>query len=249
MLHGAQREIFQLEFALPSECADRLRGGQADIGLPPVAALLDQRLSIFRGAGIACRGPVRTILLVSKAPFDRVRTLATDLGSRTSVLLTRIVLANVFGAAPALVSMTPELRPMLEVADAALVIGDAALRLNPDELRARNLHVADLGEEWVRMTGLPMVFAVWAGSPAAWSEDLERAFVESLKYGLARIGDIARAEHENRGVSFEAARDYLQRNIVFELGEEEYEGMRRFLKLAREIGPHQFLPAALTVGD
>lgn len=249
ILHGPRREIFNLEFALPSECADRLRDGRADIGLPPAAALLDQQLSIFRGAGIACCGPVRTILLISKVPFDRVRTLATDLGSRTSVLLARIVLATVYGAAPALVSMAPELDSMLELADAALVIGDAALRLDPDELRARNLRVADLGEEWVKMTGLPMVFAVWAGSPAAWSEDLEREFVESLRYGLERIGEIARSEHKDRGVSFEVARDYLQHNIVFELGEKEYQGMRRFLELAREIGPHQFLPAALTVGD
>ena len=94
-----------------------------------------------------------------------------------------------------------------------------------------------------------MVFAVWAGTRAAWSEDLERAFVESLKYGLERIADIACAEYANRGVSFYVARDYLQRNIVFELGEKEYEGMRRFLMMARKIGPHRFLPAALTVGD
>ncbi len=72
MLHGEQREIFDLEFALPSECADRLRDGRADIGLPPVAALLDQDLAIFRGAGIASRGAVRTILLISRKPFDRI---------------------------------------------------------------------------------------------------------------------------------------------------------------------------------
>ncbi len=248
MLHGPQRDEFDLEFALPSECADRLGDGRADIGLPPVAVLLDQNLSLFRGAGIACRGPVRTILLISKVPFDRVRVLATDLGSRTSVILARILLANGHGAEPSLVSMPPDLKPMLESADAALVIGDAALRLDPEALRAHGLRVADLGEEWVKMTGLPMVFAVWAGRSESWSEHREVVFVESLKYGLARIDDIARSECGNRGVTFEVTRDYLKDNIVFELGEREYEGMRRYLELAREIGRHQFLPAALTVG-
>ena len=118
MLHGEQREVFDLEFALPSECADRLRDGRADIGLPPVAALLDQDLAIFRGAGIASRGAVRTILLISRKPFDRIETLATDAGSRTSVLLSRIILANKYAAHPALVptnrpTASPSTMPLL----------------------------------------------------------------------------------------------------------------------------------------
>jgi predicted solute-binding protein len=249
ILHGPQRESVELEFALPSDCADRLRDGRADIGLPPVAALLDQNLAVYRGAGIACKGPVRTILLVSRVPFEAVRTLATDLGSRTSVLLARIVLAQNYGVTPVLTSMTPELASMLDTADAALVIGDAALRLDPAELRTQGLHVADLGEEWVRMTGLPMVFAVWAGDPCVWSEQLEQAFVQSAEFGLTRLDDIARSECAARGVPFEVAHDYLRENIIYELGTREYEGMDRFLQLAKDIGPHQFEPEPLTVGD
>jgi len=249
ILHGSQRDMFDLDFALPSECADRLRDGGADIGLPPVAALLDQNLSIYRGAGIACNGPVRTILLVSKVPLDLVRALATDFGSRTSVLLARIVLSQKYGSAPALISMAPDLSSMLEAADAALIIGDAALRLDPTALCEQGLHVADLGEKWVRMTGLPMVFAVWAGDASVWSEQFEDAFVQSARFGLERLDDIARFEHARRGVPFEVAHDYLRNNMVYELGEREYRGMDRFLQLAREIGPHQFQPEALPVGD
>jgi len=249
ILHGSQRDLFDVDFALPSECADRLSDGRADIGLPPAAALLDQELCIYRGAGIACNGPVRTILLVSKVPFHLVRTLATDFGSRTSVLLARIVLSQEYGTAPALVSMAPDLNSMLEIADAALIIGDAALRLDPTSLCEQGFHVADLGEAWVRMTGLPMVFAVWAGNRSVWSERLEDAFVQSARFGLERLDDIARSEHARRGVSFEVARDYLRNNIVYELGEREYRGMDRFLQLAREIAPHQFQPEALPVGD
>jgi predicted solute-binding protein len=249
ILHGAQRGLFDLDFALPAECADRLLRGEAEIGLPPVAALLDQNLSVYRGAGIACDGPVRTILVVSKVAFPLIRVLATDFGSRTSVLLARIVLSQEYGAAPALVSMAPDLTSMLEAADAALVIGDAALRLDPRSLSGQGLHVADLGEEWVRMTRLPMVFAVWAGQASAWSERLEDAFVQSARFGRERLDDIARSEHARRGVSFEGARDYLRNNIIYELGDREYSGMSLFLELAREIGPRQFEPEALPVGD
>ena len=69
MLHGQQRDLFDLTFSVPSECADRLARGRADIGLIPSIELTRQKLNIIPGAGIACRGAVRSILLVSKVPF------------------------------------------------------------------------------------------------------------------------------------------------------------------------------------
>ncbi|MEO7145089.1 MAG: menaquinone biosynthesis protein [Bryobacteraceae bacterium] len=234
MLHGPQRDFFDLSFALPAVCADRLAGGSADIGIVPVAHLLRQELKIFRGAGIACRGPVRSILLVSKVPFGRIQTLATDSGSRTSVQLARIVLAQRYGAEPRLISLPADLSPMLEQADAALLIGDPALRLDPEEIPFRSL---DLGAEWTEMTGLPMVFAVWAGAKNVWTDERERAFTGSHRFGLEHIDDIVRAEHAARGVTAAAAHRYLTRNIVFDLGEKEYAGMDLFLRQAAQLDP------------
>src|SRR5438552_10889942 len=131
MLHGDQRDLFDLSFAIPSECADRLADGRADIGIVPSVELNRQKLAIIRGTGIACRGPVRSILLISKVPFGEIRTLATDSSSRTSVALSRIVLARKYGVEPRLSSQRPHLAEMLEHCDAALIIGDAALVLNP----------------------------------------------------------------------------------------------------------------------
>lgn len=234
MLHGAERDLFDLEFALPAECADRLANGAADIGIVPVAALLDQDLTIFRGAGIACRGPVRSILLISKEPLRNIRTLAVDSSSRSSVMLARIILSEVYGATPDLISMPPEFGSMLDVADAALIIGDPALRLDSVALREQGFHVADLGEEWWKLTGLPMVFAVWAGRPNVWTEDRQRAFVSSCRYGIANIDDIVAVEYASRGINAELARTYLTRHIVFELGDAEYEGMQCYLDHASE---------------
>src|SRR5207244_12024181 len=119
-----------------------------------------QRLEYFPGTGIACHGPVRSILLISKVPFRDIRTLATDSGSRTSAMLSQVILAERFGVRPKVFSHTAALEDMLAKADAALLIGDAALRVDPATLPYETL---DLGAEWVAMTGMPMVFAVWAG--------------------------------------------------------------------------------------
>src|SRR5262249_44848941 len=152
------RETFDLSFAVPSVCADRLAAGQADIGILPVIEMQRQKLEYFRGTGIACHRPVRTILLISKVPIRLIQLPATDSGSRTSVMLSRVVLAEKYGVTPQVISRAPELATMLGEADAALIIGDAALQIDPATIP---LECLDLGAEWVNLTGLPMVFAVW----------------------------------------------------------------------------------------
>ena len=131
MLHGPQRGRFDLEFRIPAECADRLASGAADIGIVPSLELTRQDLEVIPGAGIACRGPVRSILLISSRPAPEIRTLATDKSSRTSVELARIILERRYGASPAFLPHAPDLEAMLRSADAALIIGDPALRVDP----------------------------------------------------------------------------------------------------------------------
>ena len=160
MLYGPQRGLFELEFAAPAQCAERLAAGQADIGLAPSIELARQGMEVISPWGVACLGAVRSILLISRVKPGRIRTLAADSNSRTSVALAQILLQERFGVRPALVSKAPDLPAMLEVADAALLIGDPALRLNVEALPYQ---VLDLGREWTELTGLPMVFAVWAG--------------------------------------------------------------------------------------
>jgi predicted solute-binding protein len=231
MQHGDQRGLFDLSFAIPAECANRLESGLADIGIVPAVELNRQKLEIIRGAGIACHGPVRSILLISKVPFAQIRKLATDSTSRSSVALSRVILSRKHGVEPEVRSHAPHLPSMLEHADAALIIGDAALMLEPSELP---FHVLDLGAEWVKMTGLPMVFAVWAARAALPAQD-PKPFLDSLRFGLEHIDDIARSEHAKAGVSEELARVYLKENIVFELGDREYAGLTTFLEYAREL--------------
>ncbi|MDQ6699508.1 MAG: ABC transporter substrate-binding protein, partial [Acidobacteriota bacterium] len=93
MLHGPQRGRFDLSFETPSKCADAVAAGAADIGIIPSIELERQDLTIVPGLGIASVGAVRSILLISKAPASEIRILAADVSSRTSVALSRIILA------------------------------------------------------------------------------------------------------------------------------------------------------------
>jgi len=231
--HGEQRDIFDMTYALPSECADQLASGEADIGIVPVIEMARQKLDYFRSTGIACRGAVRSILLVSKVPLREIKTLATDAGSRTSVMLARIVLAEKYGVQPNLISRRAELATMLGEADAALVIGDPALHLDPATLPFETL---DLGFEWTQMTSLPMVFALWSGKKEIMRQaEYEQAFLDSCRAGLAHIDQIVREQSPIRGVSEQLARDYLSRHIVFELNDRDHEGLRLYLEKAAAL--------------
>jgi len=229
-LHDAeQRSIFDLDFAVPSACADQLASGEAQIGIVPAIEVVRQKLEYFRGTGIGSDGPVRSILLISKVPFREIRTLATDSGSRTSVMLSRVILAEQYGAEPKCISHTPDLASMLGIADAALLIGDSALHVDPARLPFETL---DLGEQWTRMTGLPMVFAVWAGRKENVHTPWGDAFAESCRYGISHIEDIVRAEAPRRRLPEALVREYLTRHIVFEFTDRHYAGLELYWQRA-----------------
>jgi predicted solute-binding protein len=241
-LHGPEQGFFDFRFDLPSQCAAALESGDADIGLVPCAELDRLELEFLPELGIACEGPVRSILLISKCPYQKIRTLAADSSSRTSVALARILLAERFDCRqPIITPHPPRLAEMLTECDAALIIGDPALRLEPESLPYRTL---DLGAEWVKWTGLPMVFAVWAGRREALTPDVAARFTASYSWGRNHVDEIV--EHAvERGFSAPLARDYLTRHIVYQLSERHLRGLRLFRSRVRELEPLPPLPSVV----
>jgi len=239
MTHGPQKGVFDLRFELPSECADALRGGKADIGLVPVIELARQPdLGVLPGCGIIALGLVRSILLISKKPMEEIESFAADTGSRTSVVMTQVLLARRFGLRPRVRPYPPKLDEMLELADAALIIGDAALRIDPEmsEWRGEPVQVYDMGAEWRETTSLPMVFAVWAAKNLAAEAWMPAVLNDSAAYGRRRIEEITAAESPRLGLDPGLVRTYLSEHVSFELGEEERDSMAFFLKAAAELG-------------
>jgi chorismate dehydratase len=230
MLHGPQGDEVELSFSIPSRCAEEVEQGALDVGLVPLAEIARQKLEMAPGLGIACRGAVRSILLFSRVAWRDIRTLSADASSRTSVELARVILRERYGAEPALTPCEPVLEKMLADADAALIIGDPALRLNPEELPFECL---DLGAEWLDLTGLPMVFAGWAGKPGLPLERVEMLTRDSYEFGRARLAEIIEKESRARGIAPALAERYLRQHIRYELGPKEHDGLQAFLRLAK----------------
>ena len=229
MLHGPQQSDVDLTFSIPSVCAEDVEADKIDIGLVPVAEIARQGLEIVPGVGISATGPVRSILLFSKTPWEKIRTFAADLSSRTSVQLARVILRERFGAQPEIFSAEPNLPAMLATADAALVIGDPALLLDP---ATEPTPCLDLAGEWLQLTGLPFVFAAWAGKPGLAVGRLHKLTTESYAFGQERLTEIIDHEFKKRQITRELADRYLRQHIRFELGARQMEGLETFLALA-----------------
>src|ERR1700687_3771093 len=127
------RENFEIEYTLPSLCAEALRTGEADIGIIPVITTAEiAGLVVLPDVAIAARNKVRSILLLSKRPMEEIRTVAVDTSSRTSVGLTQVLLTKFFGGRRQLKPMAPALGSTLASCDAGLLIGDPAMMVKTD---------------------------------------------------------------------------------------------------------------------
>jgi chorismate dehydratase len=241
--HGNSGSHFEISYTIPSACARALADGSADIGIIPAAAYTQiPGLQILPDVAIASRRAVRSILLVSKVSLEKIRTVALDTSSMTSVALTKILL-KWRGGERQYLPMEPNLEQMLDRCDAALVIGDPALQVD----RSR-YHTLDLAEEWIRVTRKPFVFAFWAVRGEALKEadpslDLATIFRESRNHGLepSSLEQIAREWSRRLNLSEQQVRTYLTENIHYRLDAECLDGLLTFYRYAAEIAA---LPAA-----
>jgi chorismate dehydratase len=237
---------FHIEYTLPALCAQSLREGTADIGIIPVITTATiPSLVVLPDVAIAALNQVRSILLVTSKPIEEVRTVAVDTSSRTSVGLTQVLLTKFFGGHRNFTPMPPVLKPMLELCDAALLIGDAALMADTSGLR-----VYDLAEVWRQKTGLPFVFAVWAVRKAALAEmqpglDLRGIFRRSRDHGLTspNVELIARQWSERMGMPEADILAYFRDNIHYQLDAECRKGLALYFQLAAECGVIPQAPA------
>jgi chorismate dehydratase len=233
--HGAPGDNFEITYTVPSKCAAELQAGTADIGIIPSAAyLINPTLSILPGTAIASKQAVRSILLVSSKPMPDILTVALDSSSLTSVALTRILFEKVWGGGRQFSSLLPNLDSMLATNDAALLIGDPALKVD----RTKYL-TWDLAEEWFRLTSKPFVFAFWAVREEALrecTEDLALIFQRSRDHGLEpeNLAAIARTWAEKLGMQQEEIRQYLTTNIHYYLDDSSLEGLQLFYRYAHE---------------
>jgi len=225
--------LFSVRFDVPSKCAALLHENSIDVGMIPSIEYLRGREAyrIVPGCGITSSGDVASVALFSTKPVGQIRSVAADTSSRTSAGLLRVLCAESFGVEPEFVPMPPRIDEMLVRCDAALLIGDPALFLDH---AARGLLKVDLGAEWVTLTGLPFVWAFWAGRAGALSEPAVEALVQARDAGVAASDAVAAAYCAPDEV--QAGQAYLRENIRYTLGEREEAGLRRYYQLAERHG-------------
>ena len=237
--HGSAGQNFDISYTVPSVCAADLAAGKADIGIIPAAAYTTvPNLVILPGVAIASLRAVRSILLVSKVPIEKIKTVALDTSSLTSVALVKVLFAKWWEGERKFTSMAPDLESMLQQNDAALLIGDSALQVD----RSKYLTI-DLVEEWFRFTGKPFVFAFWAVRKDAIKDktsnlDLASIFQQSRDHGLTieNLNQIAREWAPRVGLNEADVRSYLTDNIHYSLDSAHIEGLQLYYLLAQECG-------------
>ena len=252
---------FDLRYDVPSECARLLHAGAIDVGLiPSIEYLRGGPYRIVPDLAIASSGPVASVAIYTTRPIGDVRSIALDTSSRTSVALVSVLCARLFKIRPALESRGPDLTDMLRHCDAALLIGDNALLLDHDppspqggfgatgpplaqtprrQLAASpkpRLEKIDLGEAWSTLTGLPFVWAFWAGRPDALGDHDVQALLRARDAGVMCSDAIAREYFPDSPARQAAGAAYLRDNIKYSLGDEERAGLELFYRYAVEAG-------------
>jgi predicted solute-binding protein len=249
---------YDLSFTVPSQCAEALRSGTADIAIIP--AIEYQRipgLVVLPDLAIASRNQVRSLLIVAKKPIEQVRGIALDRSSRSTQAMTRILAAEHWKIDPEFSEEEPDLQRMLEKTDAALLIGDPALRISiaiekksviAPEGRAicqaaslgiigpEIFHVYDVVGEWRKLTGLPAVMAFWAARPEIVTPEVLADFQASRKFGITQIAAIALDAARELELPQPALESYLRQNIDFSLGEENRRGLEKYFQEAARLG-------------
>lgn len=227
----ARDRLLDLVYDDPPALADGLAEGRLDVALIPSVELARMEgIEVVPGIAIGSHGPAGSVLLLSRTAPAEVRRLALDPQSRTSNVLARLLLEEVWGSSPECEAGSEDIEAALAGRDAAVRMGDKALF----EPRPAGLRVEDLGTAWSELTGLPFVYAVWAAREGVLDRALYERLHASKREGMAALDRIA-AEHTYRGRRDPAlARAYLRGCIRYRLGLPEVRGLRAFLRMAAD---------------
>jgi len=250
ILEGTQKEKFEPVLSTPAECADQLAKGSVDIGLIP--SIEFQRIKgarIVPGPAVASLYQVRSVILVSVLPLWKVKTVACDSGSRTSVALTKIIFDEFYHIRPDFKPAEPNLAHMLSQNDAALLIGDNALKFVEQNnlpnietqkplvrMGSEPLEVFDLAERWRFLTGLPFVFAFWAVRDGFKEAGVVDTLKASRDFGVANIPTIAEKYSETLQMKKDFLQSYLEKNVHYYMDQSCLEALQLFYEKAAKVG-------------
>jgi len=231
-IYGIEQDLellnqIELSKDMPSECARKLIDGEVDLGLIPVAAIPELAEShIISDYCIGAVGKVKSVLLLSNVPIEKIETIYLDYQSRTSVKLCRILCEHHWKVKPVFLNSEAGYEQKIEGNTAGVIIGDRTFYLEK-----KYSHQYDLAEEWQKMTGLPFVFAAWVSNRKLPAEFVEE-FNKAIYLGVNDI-ELVVNNQEELTIPRRVLMEYFTKNISYELDDEKKEGLKKFLSFLR----------------
>jgi len=227
---------------LPAKLNRKLSNGEIDLAAISSYAygISSDSYYLLPNLSVSSFGRVQSILLFLKSPLERVLhgKIALTTASATSVNLLKIIMEKFYGGKPTYEDAEPSLEHMLENADAALLIGDHAIRASWTN---HGYRVLDLGEVWNVWTGRWMTYALWAvhkdtahRRPEAVRAICE-ALLESKRRSYENFSPIVDKAMSQIGGTSDYWRGYFD-TLRHDLGAEQKSGLRLYFKYARELG-------------
>jgi predicted solute-binding protein len=251
---------YELSFTVPSQCAEALRRGDVDVAIiPSIEYQRIENIVVLPDMAVGAKDEVRSILVVAKKPIELAKRIALDTSSRASQALVKILADGLWGIKPEFVDAPPDASEMLQSADAALIIGDPALRIamkmealaakvasgedcckgDPEDMPVPGFEttfVYDVAYQWREMTGKPCVLAIWAGRPEIMTPEVVADFEASKRFGVSHLRDICEAAAIKLDMPPRELERYLSENIHFGLEPEYLEGLGLYYEKAAALG-------------
>lgn len=215
-----------------------------ELDLSPVSSFAygsrSDQFKLLPGLSVSSEGPVNSILVFSKQPLDTLKTGTISLTntSATSVNLLKIIMKKAYEASPEYWVSEPDLETMLQTSDAALLIGDHAIRAS---WKDNGYFVTDLGKVWKEWTGYGMTFAVWAvqnrfaETNEAWLGEIMASFQSSKLKSAADLAPLAAKASAEIGGTREYW-DFYFRHICYDFTEDRQRGLQLYFDYCFELG-------------
>ncbi|TFE29997.1 menaquinone biosynthetic enzyme MqnA/MqnD family protein [Cohnella luojiensis] len=227
---------------MPATLNRKLRAGDIDMAAISSYAygISSESYYLLPNLSVSSLGRVQSILLFLKSPLEKVihGKIALTITSATSVNLLKIIMEKFYGGKPTYEDAEPSLEKMLENADAALLIGDHAIRASWEN---KGYRVLDLGEVWNVWTGRWMTYALWAvhkNTAQRYPEAINLIYeglLESKRKSSRDLEPIVSKAMSQIGGTSQYWHNYYQ-NLCHDFGPEHKAGLQLYFQYARELG-------------
>jgi len=216
---------------------------QSELDISPISSIMYGKrddLLILRGLSITSNDFTKSVLICSNGKTDfsdfEGKTLCIPETTASSASLIKIIFKLKGINANFRQCSGMDIDAMLDIGDAALLIGDSALHAI-----GKYRIMADLGNEWKKLTGKKMVYALWVVREDYARQNPEKVgfvlntIMRSKDYAYENIGEIASFIGKRKNIDCGFMREYLH-TLNYDLDNESVESLELYFKYAKECG-------------